>query len=51
MRNILESIQKEVQSWPFVTAEVNKFGGIEFRLNKRERGIYMVSDSLTYRFQ
>ncbi|MGH9979010.1 MAG: luciferase family protein [Nitrososphaeraceae archaeon] len=38
MRNILESIQKEVQSWPFVTAEVNKFGGIEFRLNKRERG-------------
>jgi hypothetical protein len=38
MRNILESIQKEVQSWTFVTAEVNKFGGIEFRLNKREMG-------------
>jgi hypothetical protein len=36
MRNILESIQKEILSWPFVTAEVHKFGGIEFRLNKRE---------------
>ena len=36
MSNILESIQKEILSWPFVTAEVHKFGGIEFRLNKRE---------------
>ena len=38
MSNILESIQKEILSWPFVTAEVHKFGGIEFRLNKREMG-------------
>ena len=38
MTNILEYIQKEILSWPFVTAEVHKFGGIEFRLNKREMG-------------
>ena len=38
MTNILESIQKEILSWPFVTAEAHKFGGIEFRLNKREMG-------------
>ena len=38
MSNILESIQKEILSWPFVTAEAHKFGGIEFRLNKREMG-------------
>ena len=38
MTNILENIQKEILSWPFVTAEVHKFGGIEFRLNKREMG-------------
>ena len=38
MSNILESIQKEILSWPFVTAEVHNFGGIEFRLNKREMG-------------
>jgi hypothetical protein len=38
MSNILESIQKEILSWSFVTAEVHEFGGIEFRLNKREMG-------------
>ena len=38
MTNILDSIQKEILSWPFVTAEAHKFGGIEFRLNKREMG-------------
>ena len=38
MSNILESIQKEILSWPFVTAETHKFGGTEFRLNKREMG-------------
>ena len=38
MTNILENIQKEILSWPFVTAEAHKFGGIEFRLNKREMG-------------
>jgi hypothetical protein len=38
MSNILESIRKQVLSWPYVTAEAHKFGGIEFRLNKREMG-------------
>ena len=38
MSNILESIQKEILSWPFVTAETHKFGDTEFRLNKREMG-------------
>jgi hypothetical protein len=38
MSNILESIQKQILSWPFVTAETHKFGGTEFRLNKREMG-------------
>jgi len=35
---ILEKIKKEILSWPNVTAEQHKFGGIEFRLNKREMG-------------
>jgi hypothetical protein len=35
---ILESIKKEILSWPNVTAEPHRFGGIEFRLNKREMG-------------
>jgi len=38
MSNILERIQKQLLSWPYVTAESHKFGGIEFRLNKREMG-------------
>lgn len=38
MSNILASIQKQILSWPNVTAEAHKFGGIEFRLNKREMG-------------
>jgi hypothetical protein len=38
MTNILENIRKEILGWPFVTAEAHKFGGIEFRLNKREMG-------------
>jgi hypothetical protein len=38
MSNILESIQKQILSWPNVTAEPHKFGGIKFRLNKREMG-------------
>jgi hypothetical protein len=38
MSNILASIQKQILSWPDVTAEPHKFGGIEFRLNKREMG-------------
>ncbi|HEU4822649.1 MAG TPA: luciferase family protein [Nitrososphaeraceae archaeon] len=35
---ILEKIRKEILSWPNVTAEQHKFGGVEFRLNKREIG-------------
>ncbi len=38
MSNILESIQKQILSWPYVTAKAHKFGGIEFCLNKREMG-------------
>jgi Family of unknown function (DUF5519) len=38
MSNILESIQKQILSWSNVTAEPHRFGGIEFRLNKREMG-------------
>jgi hypothetical protein len=38
MNTILENIEKEILAWPYVTAETHKFGGIEFRLNKREMG-------------
>jgi hypothetical protein len=38
MSIILEKIKKELLSWPGVTADQHKFGGIEFRLNKREMG-------------
>jgi hypothetical protein len=38
MSMILEEIKKEILSWPNVTAEQHKFGGVEFRLNKREMG-------------
>jgi hypothetical protein len=38
MNMILEKINKEILSWPNVTAEQQKFGGVEFRLNKREMG-------------
>ena len=32
MSNILDTIKKELLSWP------HRFGGLEFRLNKREMG-------------
>lgn len=38
MNYISEKIRKEIASWPSVTSEPHKFGGIEFRLNKRELG-------------
>jgi len=38
MSKILETIKKELLSWPYVTAEPHRFGGTEFRLNKREMG-------------
>jgi hypothetical protein len=38
MGGIIESIKRKILSWPNVTAEPHRFGGIEFRLNKREMG-------------
>ena len=38
MSTIIESIKKEILSWPYVTSEPHRFGGIEFRLNKKELG-------------
>ncbi len=38
MSTIIESIKKEILNWPDVTAEPHRFGGLEFRLNKREMG-------------
>jgi hypothetical protein len=38
MSTIMERIKKEILSWPYVTAGPHQFGGIEFRLNKREMG-------------
>ena len=38
MSMILEKIRKEILSWSNVTAEQHEFGGVEFRLNKREMG-------------
>ena len=35
---ILEKISKEILSWPGVTTDLNRFGGTEFRLGKRELG-------------
>jgi hypothetical protein len=38
MSEVLETIKKELLRWPDVTAEPHRFGGLEFRLNKREMG-------------
>ncbi len=35
---ISEQIRREILSWPGVTVEPHRFGGIEFRLGKRELG-------------
>lgn len=35
---ITDQIRREVLSWPGVTEEPHRFGGIEFRLGKRELG-------------
>ena len=45
MSKIIESIEKEILSWPYVTSEPHRFGGIEFRLNKKELG-HIHGDSL-----
>jgi hypothetical protein len=38
MGNIFESVKKEILSWPHVTAEPHRFGGLEFKYDKREMG-------------
>jgi hypothetical protein len=38
MGTVIESVKKEILSWPDVTAEPHRFGGLEFRVNKREIG-------------
>ena len=38
MGNVIERIEKEILSWPYVTAETHRFGGLEFRFNNRELG-------------
>ena len=42
MSKVIEIIEKEILSWPYVTAEPHRFGGIEFRLNKKKWDIYIV---------
>ncbi len=36
--SISEQIRREVLSWPGVTEAPHRFGGVEFRLGKRELG-------------
>jgi hypothetical protein len=36
--NALDAIRTEVLGWPGVTEEPHRFGGVEFRLGKRELG-------------
>src|SRR5215831_11230115 len=38
MSTVLDSIKKEILSWPDVLSEPHRFGGLEFRVNKREMG-------------
>lgn len=38
MNDIVKTIEREVLSWPGVTAGPHRFGGIEFRVNNREIG-------------
>ena len=38
MSTIIDKIKNEILSWPHVTAGTHQFGGIEFRLHKRELG-------------
>ncbi len=38
MENIAAHIEREVSSWPGVTVHEHRFGGTEFRLDRRELG-------------
>lgn len=40
MNKIIETIEKEISSWPYVTAGSHRFGGIEFRLKQKRNGPY-----------
>ena len=45
MESIVELIEREVLSWPNVTAHPHRFGGIEFHVNQHEIG-HLHSDRL-----
>jgi len=36
--SIAKAIEREVASWPGVTVEPHRFGGIEFKIGRRELG-------------
>ena len=38
MSDFAERIRLEVESWPGVTVEPHQFGGVEFRVGRRELG-------------
>lgn len=38
MESIASTIEREVLSWPGVTAEPHRFGGVEFQVNNHEIG-------------
>ncbi|HEX2305410.1 MAG TPA: luciferase family protein [Nitrososphaeraceae archaeon] len=38
MSSIIGAIEKEILSWPGVTRQPHRFGGIEYRIGKREIG-------------
>lgn len=38
MGEISERVQKELRSWPGVTVHDHQFGGLEFRVNRKEMG-------------
>lgn len=37
-QNIQQAITREVSGWPGVTVAAHRFGGVEFRLGRRELG-------------
>jgi hypothetical protein len=39
MNTINERIEEELLKWEGVTAGTHRFGGIEFRANRREMGV------------
>lgn len=37
-KDVFEKVKMELMSWPGVTSQAHRFGGIEFRINGREMG-------------